>query len=546
MMSSSFLVLLSSAFSFGHPVHRRQSVSPEPTQSRQRWNRPQSLPCRSSTTCTRCSPFFRSKSFLLFSSTGPVSDQNSSEDSRNNNTRSKNSTYYHTATALSVTEVPLPTVNGGYSHTVASRAKISAANKGKTPWNKGRQRTDAERARIAAGVRKRNRERFLLQLQTMGLTEQEYEQHRKEQRRLRDAEKRQRRTEKGGYRPTEETKQKISRKLKEKYARGEVKTREVNAASVRRGFTHSEETRKKISESLRKRWANDHEYRARMKEKTSQINADESVRKRISESLRKKWQDPEFREEMIQKMSRKRRKTNVNQEHRQKISQAMKRKWQDEAYRQKAMESIGRRTERLSLKKQQEKEPTPENEETNGAGQVELVTPNKISAEMETAPVSPTKLVSTSSGGNHGQQTTVTAAKPRTAVRRPSNTAMKKAKRASKVTQPVKSPVSKKDSTEVAVAASSTPESMIDEILESVVVTENKPSTTAFKKGSPLREELYELLYGDDERDGDPEDDQDNERGVFLSSSSARPGSSKFQLGDENLDDFDPYGLDDF
>ena len=61
-------------------------------------------------------------------------------------------------------DVPMPTVNGGYSHTNASRAKISAANKGRTPWNKGKARSEETRARIAAGVRAKNRQRFLEKL----------------------------------------------------------------------------------------------------------------------------------------------------------------------------------------------------------------------------------------------------------------------------------------------------------------------------------------------------------------------------------------------
>ena len=33
---------------------------------------------------------------------------------------------------------PIPTLNGGYSHTKNSRKKIGLANEGNTPWNKGR------------------------------------------------------------------------------------------------------------------------------------------------------------------------------------------------------------------------------------------------------------------------------------------------------------------------------------------------------------------------------------------------------------------------
>ena len=108
--------------------------------------------------------------------------------------------------------------------------------------------------RIAEGVRRKNRERFLKKLEDMGLTEEEYEQQKKEERRKKDAERRARRTENGGYRPTEETRQKISRIMKEKFANGEIKRRTYNGPS-RKGFTHSEETKEKIRQSLRKKWA---------------------------------------------------------------------------------------------------------------------------------------------------------------------------------------------------------------------------------------------------------------------------------------------------
>ena len=151
-------------------------------------------------------------------------------------------------------DIPLPTEKGGFSHTKASKAKISAANKGKVPWNKGKSRSEEVKARIAEGVRRRNRERFLKKLEDMGLTEEEYETQKKEERRKKDAERRKRKTKNGGYRLTEETKQKISKVLKEKHARGEVKKREYKGP-FRKGFSHSEETKQKIRESLKKKWA---------------------------------------------------------------------------------------------------------------------------------------------------------------------------------------------------------------------------------------------------------------------------------------------------
>jgi len=88
----------------------------------------------------------------------------------------------------------------------------------------------------------------------MGLDEEEYEAQKKEERRQKDAERKSRKTENGGYRPTQETKEKISKILKEKFANGEIKKRTYNGP-FRKGFTHSEETKEKIREALRKKWA---------------------------------------------------------------------------------------------------------------------------------------------------------------------------------------------------------------------------------------------------------------------------------------------------
>ena len=66
------------------------------------------------------------------------------------------------------------TANGGYAHTKRSRARISKANKGNIPWNKGKNRSQAVRAKIAAGVKARNRAVLLEKLKKLGMTEEEW------------------------------------------------------------------------------------------------------------------------------------------------------------------------------------------------------------------------------------------------------------------------------------------------------------------------------------------------------------------------------------
>lgn len=55
------------------------------------------------------------------------------------------------------------------------------------------------------------------------------------------------------------------------------------------------------------------------------------------------------------------------------------------------------------------------------------------------------------------------------------------------------------------------------------------------------RRDLFDLLYGDED---DMNDDDDGDTGKLLSDSS--PDRVDILLGDEDLDAFDPYGLDDY
>ncbi|CAJ1966895.1 unnamed protein product [Cylindrotheca closterium] len=78
------------------------------------------------------------------------------------------------------------TTAGGYAHTNKSKEKISMANRGNTPWNKGKNRSSADRAKIKAGVQARNRAIKLEKLRRLGMTEEEYDKKKKEIKYLRE------------------------------------------------------------------------------------------------------------------------------------------------------------------------------------------------------------------------------------------------------------------------------------------------------------------------------------------------------------------------
>lgn len=66
------------------------------------------------------------------------------------------------------------THKGGYAHTKTSRLKISQANSGNIPWNKGKNRTSGAKAKISAGVRARNHAVLLKKLEKLDMTEEEW------------------------------------------------------------------------------------------------------------------------------------------------------------------------------------------------------------------------------------------------------------------------------------------------------------------------------------------------------------------------------------
>jgi NUMOD3 motif len=78
------------------------------------------------------------------------------------------------------------TQNGGYLHTKSARLKISQANSGNVPWNKGKNRTSDAKAKISAGVRARNHAVLLKKLEKLGMTEEQWNESRRKIKLLRE------------------------------------------------------------------------------------------------------------------------------------------------------------------------------------------------------------------------------------------------------------------------------------------------------------------------------------------------------------------------
>jgi len=212
----------------------------------------------------------------------------------------------------------------GHPQSEASKNKISIANKGKEPWNKGVKHSDETRAKIAAASTRNARVKLEAKAAAMGMSLAEWDANLEEKRLEREK------------RPriiSEETRAKISMALKARWSDPEYKKEMKNklSANLRNNTgqvrTHSPDTRKRISEALKKKWAEDPDYRQRVA--TTSISAE--TRGKISATLRERWRDPTFRALMTE-----RARGEMSEEHRQKISDAIKLKWLDPVYRESA------------------------------------------------------------------------------------------------------------------------------------------------------------------------------------------------------------------
>jgi hypothetical protein len=98
----------------------------------------------------------------------------------------------------------------GHAHTEESRAKISAANKGKLPWNAGKKHDEVTKLKIAEKTREAMAKKKLERAQALGLTLEEYDMRKKQVKK-----EKQKENNKGGL--TEEGRRKISESVKKRW-----------------------------------------------------------------------------------------------------------------------------------------------------------------------------------------------------------------------------------------------------------------------------------------------------------------------------------------
>lgn len=255
-----------------------------------------------------------------------------------------------------------------------------------------------------------------------------------------------------------------------------------------------------------------------------------SARQKISSTLKEKWKDPEFREKMLKSMKGRKSSSNATSaKSREKISLAMKKKWQDAEYRKKTMK--GMEKYRDSLPPRAEK-PKPKPKPATTTNDVMAVTPMKKSkVKKKKRAAKSTVVVSSATAG---------------VKKKKKKAAKKKAKKST-----VKA---------VAKAKKKGPKPVAEK--ESKALLKDDGDISRMREE---RRDLYDLLYGDEGDLGDDEEVESDESlpGVLdldmlgqetfddPSKKDEPKGLSSFftgtaNLDDENLDEFDPYNLDDY
>lgn len=167
----------------------------------------------------------------------------------------------------------------GRRHTDLSKAKISAANKGKTPWNVGKKHSEETRLRIAAKTKEAMIRKKTKEANDRGMTLEEFEAAKKKEKVEKHKMKR-----KGGL--TVEGRQRISESLKKRWTDPEYRAK--YSENSRGNRNHTSDTKARIAMAIREKWKND-EYRQRVTRPPSP-----EVRARISATLKARWEDPSF------------------------------------------------------------------------------------------------------------------------------------------------------------------------------------------------------------------------------------------------------------
>ena len=206
-----------------------------------------------------------------------------------------------------------------YFHSEEVRAKISAANRGKTPWNVGKKHDEETKRKIAERTRAAMLQKKREKAEALGLTLEEYDARKvvvkKEKRKMQL---------KGGL--TEDGRRRIAESARKRWQ--DPERRATYLAKLAGSRNHTEETRARISAAIRQKWQ-DGVYNSK-----PNVTVTEEQRARMSQKMKSLWEDPTFRERML------RSRGDRGDDWRAKISMSIKTLWENETYRNSVLSGL--------------------------------------------------------------------------------------------------------------------------------------------------------------------------------------------------------------
>jgi hypothetical protein len=204
------------------------------------------------------------------------------------------------------------------AHTAEAKAKISAANRGKVPWNAGKVHSEETKAKISATTKAAMLKRKADKAAQLGMTLEEYENRNY----VVKAEK----LKKVGKQRTgltEEGRKRISESMKRRWEDPEYR------AKPRKRVSPSEETREKIRNALKTKWqTNPHPNAGKA------VPLSKEARAKISSTLKAKWLEPAYRAKMTQRTHPR------TEEWKATVSEKIKGKWAEPQYRQSVVSGL--------------------------------------------------------------------------------------------------------------------------------------------------------------------------------------------------------------
>lgn len=201
-----------------------------------------------------------------------------------------------------------------YKHSPEIRATISAANKGRRPWNAGKSHSEETKRKIAARTAAGIARKLEAEAAMLGITVESLREMKSKRRNAAQAQR---------PRVAEARRKRRSAVMKRAW-----KNPVYRARFLARSRVVNPETRARISQRLKEFWA---QHPAQPK---PQRSSSPTAKQGRSEKMRQKWRNPVFRTKMLASFFERRHK-----QWRRMLSRAIQQKWKDPHHRYRVLKS---------------------------------------------------------------------------------------------------------------------------------------------------------------------------------------------------------------